>query len=84
MKTETEWKIGYVWIRHFEFFRKPFLFHDLENFLNWAQDNCSRPSVEFAILNNQNVTSIEIQKKMEELGEKMKTHVSKIAQGSRA
>ena len=43
------------------------------------QDSCSSLSAEFPRLNNQNVISIEIRKKMEELGEKMKTHVSKIS-----
>ena len=38
--------------------------------------------MEFSILRNQNFTSIEIQKKMEEFDEKMKTHVSKISLGS--
>ena len=52
--------------------------------MTWDQDSCSRPSVEFYRLNNENVTSIEIQKKMDDLGEKMKTHVSKISPESRA
>jgi hypothetical protein len=34
--------------------------------------------VGFFKLSNQNVTSIGIQEKMDDLGEKMKTHVSKI------
>ena len=33
--------------------------------------------MDFSRLTNQNVTSIEIRKKMEEFSEKMKTHVSK-------
>ena len=41
-------------------------------------------SVEFSILTKQNVTSIEILKKVENLGEKMKTHVSKISLRSQA
>ena len=53
-------------------------------FLSWAQNRCSRMSAYFSRLNNQNVTLIEIQKKMEEFGEKMKSHVSKISPGSRA
>ena len=48
------------------------------------QDGCLRLSASFSILTNQNVTLIEIQKKMEDLGEKLKTHVSKISLGSRA
>ena len=40
--------------------------------------------MEFDILNKENVTSIEIRKKMEELGEKMKTRVLKTSPGSRA
>ena len=67
-----------------EFFRKPILLHDLENFLTWFQDRCSSLSAYISILNNQNVTSIEIRKKLEDLGEKMKTHVSKISSRSRA
>jgi hypothetical protein len=38
--------------------------------------------VEFSRLINQNVTLIEIREKMEDLGEKLKTHVSKISLGS--
>ena len=38
--------------------------------------------VGFSILSNQNVTWIRIREKMEDLGEKMKTHVSKISLGS--
>ena len=51
--------------------------------LIWTQNNCLSPSAYFDRLNNQNNRSIEIQKKMEEFGEKMKTHVSKISLGSR-
>ena len=39
---------------------------------------------EFSRLTNQNFTSIKIQEKMEDLGEKLKTHVSKNSTGSRA
>ena len=78
------WMKKCLWIRHLQFFRKPILLHDLEFFLTWSQNSCSRPSVEFVILKNQNSTSIKIRKKMEEFGEKMKTHVSKISSGSRA
>ena len=77
-ETETER------IRHLEFFRKPILLHDLEIFSLLAQDGCSRLSVGFSIFCNQNVTSIGIREKMEDLGEKMKTHVLKISLGSRA
>ena len=35
----------------------------------------------FFRLSNQNLTSIGIREKMEDLGEKMKTHVSKFSQG---
>ena len=49
-----------------------------------AQDGCSMLGVGFAILSNQNVTSIEIQEKIEDLGEKLKTHDSKISPGSQA
>jgi hypothetical protein len=38
----------------------------------------------FARLRNQNVTSIEIQEKMEDLGENFKSRVSKISLGVRA
>ena len=72
------------WLSMLEFFRKPILLHALENFSTLAQDGCSRPGVGFAILSNQNVTSIEIREKMEDLGEKLKTHVSKICLGSQA
>ena len=47
-----------------------------------AQDGCSRPDVGFVRLSNQIITSIGIREKMEDLGEKMKTHVSKISPGS--
>ena len=40
--------------------------------------------MEFTRLNNQNSTLIKIRKKMEELCEKMKTHVLKISPRSRA
>ena len=53
-------------------------------FSTWAQDGYLRPSAEFNVLNNENVISIEIREKMEDLGEKLKTHVSKISLGSRA
>ena len=49
-----------------------------------AQDGCSRPGAGFVILSNQNFTSIGIWEKMKDLGEKMKTHVSKISPGSQA
>ena len=38
----------------------------------------------FVRLSNQIITSIGIREKMEDLSEKMKTHVSKISPGSRA
>jgi hypothetical protein len=49
-----------------------------------AQDGCSRQGVGFFILTNQNITSIGIREKMEDLGEKMKTRVPKISLGSPA
>ena len=67
-----------------EFFQKRILPRDLEKFSTLAQYGCSRPGVRFFRLRNQNITSIEIQEKMEDLGEKMKTYVSKITLGSRA
>jgi len=39
-ETETEWKIGEVWIRCLDFFQKPILLHDLEKFSTSAQDSC--------------------------------------------
>ena len=60
----------------------PILLHDLENFLLLAQDGCLRPSAGFARLSNQYVTWTGIREKMEDWGEKMKTHVSKISPGS--
>ena len=84
MKTEIEWKIGEVWIQHLDFFWKQILLHDLEKFPTWVQDSCSRLSAEFSRLIFQNFTSIGIGEKMEDLGEKIKTHVSKISMGSRA
>ena len=42
MKTETERKIGQVWIQHLEFVRKTILLHDLEKFSLLAQYGCSR------------------------------------------
>ena len=65
-------------------FRKQILLHDLEIFSTLAQYGRLRPSARFVRLSNQNITSIGIQEKMEDLGEKMKTHVSKISLGSRA
>ena len=64
------------------FFRKPILLHELENFSLLDQDGCWRESLGFIVLRNQYVTSIWIQEKMEDLGEKMKTHVLKISPGS--
>ena len=64
------------------FFRKPILVHDLEFFLTLAQYGCLRPGAGFVRLINQNITSIGTREKMEDLGEKMKTHVSKISPGS--
>ena len=46
-----------------------------------AQDGCSRLGVGFSILINQHVTSIEIQEKMEDLGEKEKTMSQKFLRG---
>ena len=80
-ETQIERKIGQVWIRHLEFFWKPILLHDFENFSLLAQDGCSRPGVGFVRLSNQNITLIGIREKMEDLGEKMKTRVSKISPG---
>jgi hypothetical protein len=54
----------------------------LRKFSTWAQDGCSSLDVGFDRLRNQNFTSIEIREKMEDLGEKLKTHVSKISPGS--
>ena len=47
-----------------------------------AQYGCSMSGVGFVRLINQNVTLIGIEEKMEDLGEKMKTYVSKISMGS--
>ena len=63
------------------FFRKLIILHDLEIFSLLAQDGCSRSGAGFVILRNKNVTLIRIREKMEYLGEKMKTHVSKISPG---
>ena len=65
-------------------FRKPILLHDLENFPLLDQDRCSRLGAGFSILRIQYVTLIRIREKMVDLGEKMKTHVSKNSSGSRA
>ena len=54
----------------------------LRKFSILAQDGCFRPSAGFSRLRNQYVTWIKIQEKMVDLGEKMKTHVSKISLGS--
>ena len=56
----------------------------LRIFYHLSSNSFSRSSGVFSKLNNQNSTSIKIQKKMEEFGEKMKTHVSKISLGSLA
>ena len=84
MKLKKKKKISYLWIQQLEFFQKPILLLELEKCSLLAQDGYSRPSVGFSILSNQHVTSIGIWEKMEYLGEKMKTHVSKISPGSRA
>jgi acetyl-CoA carboxylase alpha subunit len=63
---------------------EPILLHALENISTLDQDGCVRLGVGFARLSDQNVTSIGIQEKMEDLGEKLKTNVSKISPGSRA
>ena len=62
----------------------PTLLHALENFPLLDQYGCSWPSAGFARLINQYVTWIRIREKMEDWGEKMKTHVSKITPGSSA
>ena len=72
-----------MWIQNLEFFRKPILLHALEKFSTLAQDGLSRLGVGFSRLRNQNVTSIDIREKIEDVGEKLKTHVSKISLGSR-
>ena len=59
-------------------------FHALEKFSTLAQDGCSRLGAGFSRLSNLNFTSIKIREKIEDLGEKMKTHVSKISPRSRA
>ena len=75
---------NWLWIQHLDFFFKPILLHDLENFSTLAQDGCSWPDAGFSRFRNQNVTLIDIQEKIEDLGEKLKTHVSKISSGSQA
>ena len=52
------------------FFQKPILLHNLERISTWAQDGCLSLSSDISRLNNQNVTSIEIREKMEDLDEK--------------
>ena len=84
MKLKLKRKISLVWIQHLELLRKLILLHDLEIFSLLVEDGCSRLGVGFVRLRNQNVTSIGIQEKIEDLGEKMKTRVSKISLGSRA
>ena len=64
-------------------FRKPILLHDLEIFSLLAQDGCLRLGEGISILRNQYVSSIGIQEKMGDVGEKMKTHVSKTSPRSR-
>jgi hypothetical protein len=54
----------------------------LEIFSTLVQDGCLNLGVVFSIIINQNVTSIEIREKMEDLGEELKTHISKISPGS--
>ena len=84
MKLKLNEKLAKYGFNTLIFFQKPILLHDLENFSTRAQDGCLRLSAKFSRLNNKNFTSIEILEKMEDLGEKMKTHVSKISLGSRA
>jgi hypothetical protein len=81
MKLNLKRKIGEVWIQHLEFLRNPILLHDLETFSLLSQDGCSRLSVGFVRLRNQNITSIKIREKMEYLGEKIKTHLKKFLRG---
>ena len=73
-----------MWIQHFDFFQKPILPRALEKFSTWDQDGYSRPGPRFPRLSNQNVTSIDIRKKMGDLGEKLKTHILKISLGTHA
>ena len=79
MRTETERRFGLD--STLEFFRKPILPHDLEKISLLPQDGCSSLGARFSRLSNQHVTSIGIRDKMEDLGEKMKPHVSKISPG---
>ena len=84
MKLKLNEKLAKYGFNTLNFFQKPILLHALEKFSTWDQDGCSRLGARFSILSNQNFTSIEIWEKMEYLGEKLKTHVSKISPGSRA
>ena len=84
MKLKLNEKLAKYGFNNYNFFRKPILLHALEKFSNLTQDGCSRTGAGLSILSNQNVTSIEIREKMEDLGEKLKTNVSKISLGSRA
>ena len=50
------------------FFQKPILLHALEKFSTLTQDGCSRQGAGFDRLSNQNISSIDIREKMEDLG----------------
>ena len=84
MKLKLNEKLAKYGFNYLDFFRKPILLHSLEFFSTLDQDGYLRRGVGFSILRNQNVTSIRIREKMEDLGEKLKTLVSKISSGSRA
>ena len=81
MKLKLNEKLAKYGFNTWNFFFKPIIFHALENYLNLDQYGYLRPSVRFFRLRNQNSTSIEIREKMEDLGKKLKTHVSKISLG---
>ena len=82
MKLKQNEKLAKYGFNTLNFFQKPILLHALEKFSTWDQDGCSSSGAGFFILSNQNVTSVEIREKIEDLGEKMKTRVSKISLGS--
>ena len=79
MKLKLKEKLAKYGFNTSNFFENQFFFMTLNFFSLLAQDGCSRPGARFARLSNQYVTSIEIREKMEDLCEKMKTHVSKIS-----
>ena len=82
MKLKLNEKLPMYGFNTLIFFFKPILPHALEKFSTLSQYVCLSSGVGFVLLRNQNITLIGIREKKEDLGEQLKTHVSKIYVGS--